>query len=105
MKANKVSSRIKRRFLDPDFRYFMKQKVGKDRNTKIVCKKKLEHEKLVRMSAKETVAGAELILKPPRFKTIYYGLKLNHPRNVALIHPVMYSTRRIIYALSIVLLA
>ena len=56
-------------------------------------------------SAKETVAGAELVQKQPRFKTIYYGLKLNHPRNVALIHPLMYTTRRITYALSVVLLA
>ena len=51
------------------------------------------------------MAGAELVQKQPRFKTIYYGLKLNHPRNVALIHPLMYTTRRIIYALSVVLLA
>ena len=56
-------------------------------------------------NAKEIVAAAELIQKPARFKTLYYGLKMNHPRNVALIHPLMFSVRRIIYALSIVLLA
>ena len=79
--------------------------MGKDRNTKIEYKKKQQHEETIMMSAKETVAGAELIMKPVRFKTLYYGLKLNHPRNVALVHPVMFSIRRIIYALSIVLLA
>ena len=51
------------------------------------------------------IAGSDLIEKPNRYKTLYYGLKLNHPRNVAVIHPLMYTTRRIVYSLSIVLLA
>ena len=39
---------------------------------------------------------------PERFKTLYYGLKVNHERNVAVIHPLMFMLRRIIYALVIV---
>ena len=56
-------------------------------------------------SAREMIAGSDLIEKPYRYKTLYYGLKLNHPRNVAIIHPLMFTIRRIVYALSIVLLA
>ena len=35
---------------------------------------------------------------PARYKTLYYGLKRNSPHNVALIHPIMFLTRRIIFA-------
>ena len=51
------------------------------------------------------IAGGELIKKPERIKTLYYGLRLNHPRNVALLHPVMFTIRRLVYALSIVTLS
>ena len=54
------------------------------------------------MAAQEMIAAGELIEKPKRFKTLYYGLKLNHPRNVALIHPLIFTLRRIIYAFSVV---
>ena len=57
------------------------------------------------MSAKETVAGADLIKKSLRTKTLHYGLLLNHPRNVAVVFPLLDSLRRVIYALSIVFLA
>jgi len=30
---------------------------------------------------------------------------MNHPRNVAIVHPLMFTLRRIVYALSIVLIA
>lgn len=40
--------------------------------------------------------------EPERFKTLYYGLKRNHPRNVAVVHPLMFMLRRIIFALLIV---
>lgn len=55
--------------------------------------------------AREIVAGCDLVKKPIRHKTLYYGLKLNHARNVAIVHPVMFTLRRIIYALCIVLIA
>lgn len=51
------------------------------------------------------VAGASLIKKSQRYKTLFYGLRLNHPRNVALVFPVLDTMRRLIYALSIVFLA
>ena len=33
---------------------------------------------------------------------MYYGLKKNHERNVAVMHPLMFLLRRVIYALVIV---
>ena len=51
------------------------------------------------------IAGGEMIEKSEYSKTLYYGLKLNHPRNVALLHPLMFTIRRLVYTLSIMLLA
>ena len=68
-----------------------------------VEKKRLK--KLSRMKAKDIVAGTDLVNQPRRHKTLYYGLKLNHPRNVAIVHPLMFTLRRVFYALSIVLIA
>ena len=59
-------------------------------------------EKFARLNARKIVAGIELIERPRRFKTLYLGLKLNHPRNVAIMHPLMFTIRRIIYAITIV---
>ena len=66
---------------------------------------KLLKEKERQLIAREIVAGCDLVRKPIRHKTLYYGLKLNHARNVAIVHPLMFTLRRIIYALSIVLIA
>lgn len=60
---------------------------------------------IIQASAKELVASEDLVEVPPRYKTLYLGLKLNHPRNVAVVHPIMFLFRRIFYALSIVMLA
>ena len=91
--------------IDPKFQYFVKQRTRYDkRNAKIIEAKK-EHVATIESSAREMIAGASLIKKPERFKTLYYGLRLNHPRNVALIHPLMFIVRRIVYALSIIFLA
>ena len=60
---------------------------------------------IIQENAQEIVAGTDLIEKPIRYKTLYYGLKLNHARNVAVVHPLMYTLRRVIYALTIVLIA
>ena len=38
----------------------------------------------------------------PRFKTLYYGLKMNHPHRVALVHPILFLLRRIMFAVIIV---
>ena len=45
---------------------------------------------------------ADSVRQPARYKTLYYGLKLNHERNVAVVHPLMFMLRRIAYALLIV---
>lgn len=39
---------------------------------------------------------------PRRYKTLYAGLKLNHERNVALVHPLAYLARRLLFAFIIV---
>ena len=65
---------------------------------------KVERATIWEEKAKEIVAGIDLVTKPARYKTIYLGLKLNHAHNVAIVHPLMFAIRRIIYALSIVLL-
>ena len=38
----------------------------------------------------------------PRLKTLYTGLKMNHPRHVALVHPLAFLLRRILFAAIIV---
>ena len=37
-----------------------------------------------------------------RYKTLFYGLKKNHPHNCALIHPIVFLLRRIIYTVIII---
>jgi hypothetical protein len=54
--------------------------------------------------AKEIVAGDDLITLKPHAATLHYGLKKNHPRNVAIVHPMMYLFRRIIFTLAVLLL-
>ena len=39
-----------------------------------------------------------------KYKTLHYGLKRNHERSVAIVHPLMFLTRRVIYAAVIVFL-
>ena len=37
-----------------------------------------------------------------RYKTVFYGLRKNHPHNAALVHPMTFLLRRIAYAAIIV---
>ena len=37
----------------------------------------------------------------PRYKTLFYGLKKNHPRQVTALYPFIYLTRRIAYTILI----
>ena len=48
------------------------------------------------------VKFAERMKTPQQYRTLFFGLKHNHERNVAIIHPLMFLLRRIIYALVIV---
>ena len=52
--------------------------------------------------AKISVEIALTVKEPAHYKTLFYGLKRNHPRNVAVVHPLMYMARRIIFAFMIV---
>ena len=45
---------------------------------------------------------AERMTTPQHYRTLFFGLKRNHERNVAVVHPLMFLLRRIIYALIIV---
>lgn len=83
----------------------MSQRTSNRSAKRKILEAKIEHEEIILENAREMVAGGELIKKPQRYKTLFYGLKLNHPRNVALVHPLMFTMRRVIYALVIVFLA
>ena len=39
-----------------------------------------------------------LVQVKPRYKTLYYGLRRNHPHMAAVTHPLIFLLRRIIYA-------
>ena len=103
MQEGKSPSRPKH--TDPRYRYFMSQRTSNRSAKRKILEAKIEHEEIILENAREMVAGGELIKKPQRYKTLFYGLKLNHPRNVALVHPLMFTMRRVIYALVIVFLA
>ena len=61
---------------------------------------------IVAESAQEIVAGDYLIeAQVKRYKTLFYGLKVNHPRNVASLYPLLFTLRRITYAVGIVILS
>lgn len=40
----------------------------------------------------------------PRFKTLFYGLKKNHPRHVAVVYPIMFLLRRVLFSVIILFL-
>ena len=63
---------------------------------------RIEHAAAMRQQAKLAIELADSVQEPERIKTLYYGLKRNHPRNVAVIHPLMFVVRRIVYAAMIV---
>ena len=48
------------------------------------------------------VKFADRMKVPQQYETLFFGLKRNHERNVAVTHPLMFMLRRIIYALVIV---
>ena len=59
-------------------------------------KRRMHREARRRLKVEDTVKPAQ------NYKTLYYGLKKNHERNVAVVHPLMFMLRRIIFALVIV---
>lgn len=73
-----------------------KSSLKKSRNQ---LKKKMREEAQLRVAVEERVRLSE------GYKTIHFGLKLNHERNVAVMHPLMFLLRRIAYATTIVFMA
>ena len=62
-------------------------------------KRKMSREAHLRVKVADTV-------KPKSSQeTFYYGLKANHERNVAVVHPLMFMMRRITYTSAIVVFA
>ena len=61
-----------------------------------------KNNKILKNLARTRLQLEDTLEKPERYKTLYYGLRVNHERNVAVIHPLMFMFRRIIYALVIV---
>lgn len=59
----------------------------------------------MRKEARKRLKIESRVPENQKFKTLHYGLKPNHERNVALIHPLMFLTRRIVYALVIVFMS
>jgi len=39
-----------------------------------------------------------LVKVSDRYKTLFYGLKRNHPHSAAVVHPLLFLIRRLIYA-------
>ena len=56
------------------------------------------------VEAQVRVALAGQVKTNPRYQTLFYGLKKNHPHNVALVHPMFFLLRRILFAAVIVFL-
>ena len=38
------------------------------------------------------------------YKTLFYGLRRNHPHNVAVLHPLLFCLRRVLYAVAVIFL-
>ena len=56
----------------------------------------------VRPEAKRRLLLEDTVKPAKGYKTLFYGLKRNHERNVAIVHPLMFLLRRVIYAIVIV---
>ncbi len=83
-------------------KYLLKSKNARYVKRQRLIEEKQEQSNIMRHRAKILIELADSVREPERYKTLYYGLKRNHPRNVAVMHPLMFMMRRIIYALTIV---
>ena len=50
------------------------------------------------MEAKIRIELESLVKVSDRYKTLFLGLKRNHPHSAAIIHPLVFLLRRIIYS-------
>jgi hypothetical protein len=55
--------------------------------------------------AKASLALEDTVSVPFRYKTLYDGLKLNHERNVAVVHPLLFLLRRVLLATTVIYLS
>ena len=61
-----------------------------------------EKNRLIKLESARRVKLSEQVTLRQSYKTLFYGLKKNHPNNVAIVHPLSFLLRRIIYAIVIV---
>ena len=59
-------------------------------------------EPAVTLHARRRIELQEKVTIPKSYSTLFFGLKLNHPHNVAVAHPLAFVLRRILYAVVIV---
>ena len=59
----------------------------------------------VRNEARKRWMLADMVILDPHFKTLFSGMKLNHPDNVATLTVIYFLARRLLYAIAIVGLA
>ena len=59
------------------------------------------HEMAIKHEASKRVQIAEQVQPTAWHSTLFYGLKLNHPHNIALVQPLSFVLRRVLFALLI----
>ena len=64
---------------------------------------KNEHKRKIKLEAERRVQLQSQVQLSNSYKTLFYGLKKNDPHNVAIVQPLSFMLRRIIYAMVIVL--
>ena len=55
-----------------------------------------------RVEARTRLALVDQVKLNPSYETLFLGLRKNHPHNVAVVHPLLFLVRRVMYALIIV---
>ena len=61
-----------------------------------------EKNRLIKIESARRVKLSEQVTLRQSYRTLFYGLNKNHPHNVAIVHPLSFLLRRIIYAIVIV---
>ena len=56
----------------------------------------------VKLEARRRVELEELVEVSSAYRTLFYGLRRNHEHNMAVVHPILFIMRRILYAIAIV---
>ena len=66
---------------------------------------KLHQNAIIREQAWQKLLVEDTVKVPYRYKTLFDGLKRNHERNVAVVHPLLFLLRRIIFAFMVVFMS